>query len=289
MFGDVGKNRAQIVAQFPVVRFGGKVGNARIEVERPHAMPVRFAQMADVDVILRAEAVVLINELLGGVCSAAFQKEFCHIQIDRLARVAVERNEREFDFLVSRGGEGGGLFGDEGAADAVAVALDDVQEAILSGCLVVGDCRFDQMPRAVQLVVVPHAEDQFGGQLLVGGVEVAVGTLRRFHIGDQFFAKREVLPHGFWIFDRQICHRFHPLGNVGIVEDVRAAGVFQIVEAERVKPTAFLKPFPHIGNRNGLVQFITVMPESVIQVDLLKWEKSALFHEICLHVLTFCL
>ena len=98
---DIRKDLFQILKQKGIVRFGGKVGNAAVKVERAHAVTVGTLQVTDIHVILRAKAVVLINGLVLFVVAAHLQKEARHLQVFFSFGVAVKLDECQLDLLVT--------------------------------------------------------------------------------------------------------------------------------------------------------------------------------------------
>ena len=61
--------------------------------------------------------------------------------------------------------------------------------------MAIGDSRLDKVTGTIQLMVVALLEYRFGGQLLMCGIEVAVGALCLFHTFDKLLAECDIFGH----------------------------------------------------------------------------------------------
>ena len=68
---------------------------------------------------------------------------------------------------------------------------------------------------------------------------------------------------------------------------MRSAPGLEKIEPQSIKSARFLKALSHIFDRNTLVEIVSVMPESVAELNVSEGHKTAFFH-VCLRIyLTF--
>ena len=133
--------------------------------------------MVNIYVILRAVWIIRNIFVFYVIGTPVDEKELCHLLIFFVSGVAIELVECQLNFLMPRCHKRGGLFGDEGALNAIAVSLHNLQKTVSARCLVIGNRRLDQVPRTVKLMMTAILEDIFRFDLLVLGIQISVRTL----------------------------------------------------------------------------------------------------------------
>lgn len=121
------------------------------------------------------------------------------------------------------------------------------------------------------------------------GVAGSVGLVLAgaLHAVYQLLAQRDVVRRTDGILFVKISHSLHPFGCIRIKKHMRSAPGLEKIEPQSVKSARFLKALSHIFDRNTLVEIVSVMPESVAELNVSEGHKTAFFH-VCLRIyLTF--
>ena len=158
------------------------------------------------------------------------------------------------------------FFRPEDRADVVRVAAHDVQQARLTGRLIMRDGGLDQMPGAVKFVVVPQVGPApLGRDRREVGVQIPVRLLRPLQHSDDFIQQGVYL--GVRVRRQAVRHRLHPLGDVRVPKNVLVGDARQ-----RQRLHAPRRPALVILNRDrGLaVDAEALLPEAVINGDGLQ-------------------
>ena len=200
----------------------------------------------------------------------------------------IELHQRQLDFLMAGRGEMRAVFLDEHAVDIVGIAAHDVQEAIAASGLAPGDGGLDQMPRAVQLVrpaIAPAVGRLHTGEV---AVHIAVLVLIELDLVDRLLNHALQLGHGL-LFDH-VGDRLHPLGDVGIPEDVRLVlHALAPIALERLKAPCLHKAIHDGARRHIAVERLPLLPKSHIDVHVGKGNRLIRFHRISsLKVVEIC-
>ncbi len=131
-------------------------------------------------------------------------------RIARTARLFSKFDQRKFNFLMS--GISLALLrrGTKPAVDQIRKAARHVQKRALARGVGIGNRRFHQMPRAVQLMILTQARPFLSRmRQLVIRVDIAVRPLRRRDQG--YHPIRLFLQRGIGLYGKHVGHRFQPL------------------------------------------------------------------------------
>ena len=165
----------------------------------------------------------------------------------------------------------------ENAVDVVGIPAHDLQETVAARGVLPRNRRLDQMARAVQLVpraLGPASAGLNGGKI---AVEITVGTLVGLDAVDHFLNRLLKVGHRGLLDD--IAHGFHPLGNVGIPENMRPVGIaLAPLTAKRLKTAGISKALHDRVDGGVAVELLTVLPETRGNVHIGKGNALIGFH-----------
>ena len=181
------------------------------------------------------------------------------IEAAAVARQAIELDEREFDFLVTRVAALLSGTAAEDACDVIDVALHHVEQPPPPGCAKISDRAFEQMSGVVELVVVAEVRPAlFRLAAVVPAVEIAVGRLGSRKIVDD----RVDLPLDVGIapVGKGVARRLDPLAHVRIPEHLHGETVAVSRDFQR---------------RNGLRQFERLQNAGLLEFRMLAQDRAA--------------
>ena len=154
----------------------------------------------------------------------------------------------------------------EHAVDQIDVIAHQIKEFPFARCIAVGDCRLQQMSCAVQLMVIAPRKAVFRLEQSEIGIEIAVVHAVLFDFADNLVNNR---------FQRRIALlfavircRLHPLGDVGIPENMRTVRhSLSPAEAECFKASGFGKTLVDIPHGNLTHALLFFVPETTCQIN----------------------
>ena len=185
------------------------------------------------------------------------------VEIALLAGGMIELDQRQLDLLMAAVTALLPFLAAKNRGDIVGVATDHVEQRSLPGRLVVSDAGLDQVPGAVQLVVVAQVRPTV--LLLdcrVVGVDIAVGLLRRHIQRDDLVyqgVERRIRVRG-----QAVGCGLYPLGHVRIPKIVRYGLVWLPVKPHSVDAASGLALVVFDGNRAFAVCRQAGRPEDVV-------------------------
>ena len=273
---DVEENPAANAEQLLILILIRQIRHGAVQIQRPHAVSLRRFHLTHRQMILGMFGWEhLIQPFL--MPPPLLHKPPAQLQISLFTGVAIQLYQRQLDFLMPGGEKGGRLFVLEYPLDIIGIPAHQPEEFLLAGGVGVSHRRLKQMPGAVQLVIRPAGKARLrltSGEI---GVEIPVRVLMVRYAIHQFVHRR--LQLGIRLLFQEESSGFHPLGHVGIPENVGLVGhSLPPVAAESVKPPGFLKALIHVPNGNVAVDTLPFLPKSLIQIHLLKGNRLVSFH-----------
>ena len=135
---------------------------------------------------LLAQGYHILKIILGGkaarlspvlfVVAALIHKEAAEVEPTLFARAAVQTHKSELYLGMTRGSKCRGILPAKNCFDKLGIAAHKVEESALARRLIVGCCRFDEMSRAVELVMVAVGKALAGLDHSVPDVKISVGS-----------------------------------------------------------------------------------------------------------------
>ena len=221
----------------------------------------------------------IVVVLAARALAAFVDEERRQVHVAFLVRRVVELDQRELEFLVAGIAAFLATLGPERLVDAVGEARHDVEELPLARRVEVRDRGFDQVARAVQLVLaldVPPSLFRLDEEEV--RVEVAVLGLHGSQVVDD--RVQALLPRRIGVRRQRIRDRFHPLGDIGIPEDMRLV-VVAFLPRELCQPACALVMLVVDLERHVAVGVHPRTPEHIVQRDIGKRYGSHRLSHVC--------
>ncbi len=203
-----------------------------------------------------------------GLAAALVHEVLRQIQVAALAGVAIELDQRQLELLVAGVAPLLALAVAELLPDVVGVAAKGGKQGVVAGGFLVGEGGLDEVAGAVELVPIA----QVGPALLrlddgEVDVKVAVRLLRPRDQRDYF---GQIGRQGrIGVGGKAVGGRLHPLGHVGVPEDVGRVGHSgPPVEAEGVYPAGVAQVLDLDGKGDAPGGLLAGSPEGVAEGDL---------------------
>ena len=211
------------------------------------------------------------------VVSPLVQEPAGKAEITLLTGAAVQLDQRQLDFLMARRGEGRSLFLHENTGNAVRIPAHGPEKPVPAGGVLICYGGLDQMARTVKFMGKPLPKPVFRFHDSKIDIEIAVLLLMGHDEPDQLL--HPFLQPGIRMHLQDIGGGFLPFGHVGIVKNVGFVGhpLFP-VKAEGGETASFFKAFPDVADGYVAVEFLPIMPKSVIQLHGREGEVPVRFH-----------